>query len=65
MAYISPLEAANRLSVCKKTVYRRIADGSIPVYRLSANRLRIDEADLEKFMQSKAVGVATAATPAS
>ncbi|MEA4955895.1 MAG: helix-turn-helix domain-containing protein [Pseudoflavonifractor sp.] len=55
MEYISPREAAKRLSVCTKTIYRRIADGSLPVYRLSANRLRIKVEDLEKFMQSNAV----------
>lgn len=53
MEYISPREAANRLNVCVKTIYRRIEDGSIPVYRLSANRLRIKAEDLEQFMQAK------------
>lgn len=56
MEYISVREAASRIGVCTKTIHRRIADGSIPAYKLSANRLRVKSADLEKFMQSKAVG---------
>lgn len=55
MEYISIREAANRLSVSTKTIYRRIADGSLPAYRLSANRLRVKADDLEKFMQAKTI----------
>ena len=54
MAYITTAEAARRLSVSKKTIYRRIADGSIPASHLSEKTVRIKEADLDAYMESKA-----------
>lgn len=48
--YISVQEAAKRLDVCEKTIYRRIKDNSLPVIRLSANRIRIDEEDFNQFV---------------
>lgn len=53
MEYITTAEAARRLSVSKKTIYRRIADGSIPACRLAKKTVRIKEADLDAYMASK------------
>lgn len=44
-------ETANRLSVITKTIYRRIAAGSLPAIRLSEKDLRIDEVDLKQFIE--------------
>lgn len=46
-------EAADRLGVCRKTVYRRIKDGSLPVVKLSTRNFRIATADLEAFIESR------------
>jgi excisionase family DNA binding protein len=51
--YLSIKQVAEKLNVCTKTIQRRIADGSIPVSRLSAKFIRIDEKDLEAFMCAK------------
>ena len=53
MEYITTAEAAHRLSVSKATIYRRIADGSIPVCRLAAKTVRIKAVDLDAYMASK------------
>ena len=47
---LSPKQAAERLGVCTKTIYRRIEDGSLPGIRLSAKILRIDEQDLQEYI---------------
>lgn len=54
MEYITTAEAARRLSVSKKTIYRRIADGSIPACYLTKKTVRIKESDLDAYMASKA-----------
>jgi excisionase family DNA binding protein len=54
MEYITTAEAARRLSVSKKTIYRRIADGSIPACYLTKKTVRIKEADMDAYMASKA-----------
>ena len=48
--YLSPSQAAKQLGVCKKTIYRRIADGSLPAVRLAAKTIRIDEKELDAFV---------------
>ena len=44
-------QAAERLSVSTKTIYRRIKDGSLPAVKLSERDYRIDEKDLDAFIQ--------------
>lgn len=44
-------QAAERLSVSTKTIYRRIKDGSLPVVKISEKDYRIDERDLDAFIQ--------------
>lgn len=45
--YVSLEEAAEILSVSKKTVRRRISDGTIPAYRCGRRPIRIRLEDLE------------------
>jgi excisionase family DNA binding protein len=40
--YVTPDEAAAHLGISTRTVRRRIADGTIPAYRLGPRLLRID-----------------------
>jgi excisionase family DNA binding protein len=53
---LSPAEVAARLGVSKITVYRRIADGSIPATRLgrdgASTPLRVSEQALERWLWS-------------
>lgn len=44
-------QVAERMNVSKKTIYRRIKDGSLPVVKLSEKDFRIDEADLAAFVE--------------
>lgn len=45
-------EAANALGVSTKFIRRRIADGSLPAFRIKGSRLiRIRRSDLEALMQ--------------
>jgi excisionase family DNA binding protein len=48
--YLTVKQAAERLQVSKKTIFRRIADGSLVACRLTNKTLRIDEIDLESYM---------------
>lgn len=50
---ITVQEAAERLNVCKKTILRRIADGSLKASRLSYRCIRIDTVDLESFIEKR------------
>ena len=44
----TPSQAAEELQVGIKTIYRRIADGSLPAYRIKNSRLvRIRRADID------------------
>lgn len=51
----TPAQAAERLQVSKKTIFRRIADGSIKAIRLGNKTIRIEEADLQAFIDGKRV----------
>ena len=50
--YLTVKQAAEILQVCTKTIFRRIEDGSLPAIRLSAKSLRIDEAELMRYIES-------------
>lgn len=43
-------ELAEAAGVNPKTIRRRIADGSLPAYRLGGRAIRIREADALKFL---------------
>lgn len=50
--YLSLEEAAEYLSCSTLTVRRRIADGSLPGYRMGASRtIRVDQADVDALMR--------------
>jgi DNA binding domain, excisionase family len=46
-------EAAARMHIALVTVRRMSADGSLPVVRLTPHVVRIDERDLERFIEQK------------
>lgn len=48
--YLTIKQAAERLQVSKKTIERRIKDGSIPIIRLGIHSIRIKETDLDAFI---------------
>ncbi len=45
--YVTVLGAADRIGVSTKTIRRKIADGSLPAYRLGTSiiRLRLDDVE--------------------
>lgn len=46
-------KAAAYLDVSRSTIYRRIKDGSLPVYRVGKQAIRIKLADLEAAFRSQ------------
>ncbi|WP_082696589.1 helix-turn-helix domain-containing protein [Mycobacterium sp. IS-1590] len=51
-SFVDIAESATELGVSEKFIRRRIADGSLPAYRLKGSRLiRINRADLEALKQ--------------
>ena len=44
-------QAAERLGVSTKTIYRRIQDKSLPVVKISSKDYRIDVKDLEAYIE--------------
>lgn len=52
---LSPAEVARRLGVGRMTVYRRIADGSLPAVRISgdAGPLRVPADELERWIERR------------
>jgi len=51
MKPFSPKEAAVKLGVCKKTVLRYIANGSIQAAKLSKKTIRISEESLNRYIE--------------
>ena len=51
--YLTVEQAAEKLQVCKKTIFRRIEDGSLKAIKLGAKTVRIEEAELQRFIDSK------------
>jgi excisionase family DNA binding protein len=43
--------AAEQLGICTRTIHRRIADGSLRVYRVGPRLLRVDQTDLDKLIR--------------
>lgn len=46
-------QAAERLQVSKKTISRRIGDGTLPAIRLGARTIRIDEKELDRYIDER------------
>ncbi len=51
MPRISIADAAVRLGVSPKTVRRRIADGSLPAYRVGPHLVRLDPAEVDALLR--------------
>ncbi|MEQ9190985.1 MAG: helix-turn-helix domain-containing protein [Alphaproteobacteria bacterium] len=49
LALLTVEQTAERLNVCKRTVYRRIKDRELPFVR-TGRLLRIDPVDLERYI---------------
>lgn len=49
--YLSLEEAAEYLCVSEKTLRRRIADGTVPAYRLGHRVIRIKITDLDQLLR--------------
>jgi len=44
-------EVASRYNVSSKTIRRRIADGSLPAFRVGPRLIRVDVADVERLFR--------------
>jgi excisionase family DNA binding protein len=55
MKYYSPREAAEILSLSTRTIFRRIADGSLDARKLSPRCIRISENAIRKFVEATTV----------
>ncbi len=51
MSYITRKEAAARLSVSLRVLDGLIARGQLPAYKVGSKLVRINEADLDKYMK--------------
>lgn len=49
--YVGLDEAATYLGISLPTIRRRIADGTIPAYKVAGSALRVRISDLEKLVQ--------------
>ena len=49
--YLTVKQAAERLQVCKKTIFRRIEDGSLKAIKLGRKTVRIAEEDLHAYLE--------------
>lgn len=52
--YLSVEHAAERIDVSKKTIFRRIADGSIGAIKLGPKTIRISVEELDRYMDEQA-----------
>jgi len=50
MQYLTVKQAAEKLQVTPRTIFRRIADGSLPCHRLGTKTIRIIDTELEAFV---------------
>jgi excisionase family DNA binding protein len=53
LEYLTIRQVAERLQVSTKTISRRIDDGSLPAIRLGDKTIRIDEAELQKYIDTR------------
>ena len=49
--YLTINQVAERLSVCTKTIYRRVKSGEIPAVRIGEKAIRINEADIDRLLK--------------
>lgn len=50
--YLTIKQAAQRLQVSTKTIFRRIEDGSLSCIQLGARTIRIEEEELQRYVNS-------------
>lgn len=55
MALITRQEAAERLAVSVKTLDGLIRRGALPAYRIGPKIVRIDEAEIERYLSGRLV----------
>ena len=55
MDLITKKEAAELLKISETSLSRLIAKGALPAYRVGARLIRIDRADVLKYMQSRVI----------
>lgn len=55
MAYITKQEASARLAISVRTLEGLISRGQLPAYRIGPKMVRIDEADLEAYVQARVI----------
>lgn len=53
--YLTVKQAAERLNVSTKTIFRRIKDGSISAIRLGEKTIRIEDAELQRYANSNLI----------
>ena len=51
--FITPQEVANRLGICRTTVWRYIRKKRLKVIKLTEKNYRISEKDLENFLKKR------------
>ena len=52
---LSVEEVSKRLNVSKITIYRWITKGRLKAYKMGRNLMRIEEKDLEKFLEQRKI----------
>lgn len=50
--YLTVAETADRLRLCKQTIYTLIESGKIPVIKLGPKSFRIDEFELQRYINA-------------
>ncbi len=53
--FYSPLEIGIKLGVSQKWVYRKIAQGDIPHYRIGTRLIRIKKSEFNDWLEAKDV----------
>lgn len=50
--YLTVTETADKLRLCKKMIYNLIKSGEIPAIRLGPQTIRIDEFELQRYINA-------------
>lgn len=60
MALITKQEAADRLTVSVRTLEGMIQRGVLPAYRIGPKLVRIEEAEIQRYLQARLIAPQTA-----
>lgn len=55
--FLSIAAVADRLGMNKNTVYKRISEGELTVYKMGPKTYRVKESEVEKFIEKSKVPV--------